>query len=466
MRYALTVFLLLTVVATAQAGDNLDFTLHKLDSGRPGPTILVIGGIQGDEPGGFSAAALLVSHYKITSGAVWVVPNLNFLSIIRCSRGVYGDMNRKFADLDPKDPEYAAVQKIKDIIKNPNVDAVLHLHDGWGYYSPNYVSEWQCPLRWGQSVIIDQDTIAAQRFGNLAELAETAAAAANVHLYEPDHAYHVKNTRTRELDDETAKEMSKTLTYFAIGNGKPAFGIEGSKNLAPPMRTYYHLRVIESFLQSFGVTFERTFDLGAPQVAEALRENVAVSFFDNKIFLDLRNARDRLNYIPLKKDSAVEYRPGSPIMALVSADKGLKVYFGNTNVTQLDPEYREFDSSIDHVAMDIDGARRDVPFGAVVDVAKAMRVEPSQDYRVNIIGFSRPGLVDEAGVSVGLPDLKTPYSVDKAGTIYRVEVYRGEKFCGMILAAFRKDPPPKLAKAGSDRLLRGLKKSGELDLGR
>jgi hypothetical protein len=466
MRYALTVFLLLAVAATARAGANLDFTLHKLDSGRPGPTILVVGGIQGDEPGGFSAAALLVSHYKITSGAVWVVPNLNFLSIIRCSRGVYGDMNRKFADLDPKDPEYPAVQKIKDIIRDPHVDAVLHLHDGWGYYSPTFVTEWQCPLRWGQSVIIDQDSVDSRRFGNLRELAETATQAANDHLYDPIHAYHVKNTHTRDLDSETAKEMSKTLTYYAIGSGKPAFGIEGSKNLPPPMRTYYHLRVIESFLHSFGVSFERTFNLGAPQVAEALQENVAVSFFDNKIFLDLRNARDRLNYIPLKKDSAVEYRPGSPIMALVSADKSLKVFFGNTNVTELDPEYREFDSSIDHVAMDIDGARRDVPFGAVVDVAKSLRVEPSTDYRVNIIGFSRPGLADEAGVPVALADLKTPYSVDKAGTIYRVEVYRGEKFCGMILAAYHGAAPAKMAKVADDKLLRRLKKSGQFDLGR
>jgi predicted deacylase len=91
----------------------------------------VVGGVQGDEPGGFSAAALLISHYKITSGAVWVVPNLNFLSIIRCSRGVYGDMNRKFAALDPGAPEYAAVPNIKKIITDPRVAAVRHLPAGW-----------------------------------------------------------------------------------------------------------------------------------------------------------------------------------------------------------------------------------------------------------------------------------------------------------------------------------------------
>jgi len=313
-------------------------------------------------------------------------------------------------------------------------------------------------------VIIDQDTTEARSFGDLKELADRAVAAANEHLYEPLHAYHVKNTHTKALDDETAKEMAKTLTFYAIGQGKPAFGIEGSKNLPPPMRSYYHLRVIESFLKSFGVEYERTFDLGAPQVAEALQSNVAVSFFDNKVYLDLRNARERLRYIPLKKDSAVEYRPGSPLLALVSADKSLKVYFGNTNVTELDPQFMEFDSSLSAVPMDIDGARREVAFGQVVAVRKDFRVEPGSDYRVNVIGFSKPGLGDEAGVTLTRAELKKEFSVDKAGTVYRVEVYKGEKFCGMILAAFTNESP-RMAK-GDDPLLQRLKQTREIELGR
>lgn len=193
------------------------------------------------------------------------------------------------------------------------------------------------------------------------------------------------------------------------------------------------------------MTFERTFDLGAPEVSAALQENVAVSFFGNKIFLDLRNARERLNYIPLKKDSAVEYRPGSPIMALVSADNRLNVFFGNTSVTQLDPEYLEFDSSIDRITLNVDGSRREVPFGSVVQVGQNFRVEPQAGYRTNVIGFSKPGLADEAGQALALADLRPNYSVDKAGTIYRVEVYREDKFCGMILVAFRADAPSPMA---------------------
>ena len=40
--------------ALGDARTNLDFTLHRLGPGG-GPVLLVVGGIQGDEPGGFSA---------------------------------------------------------------------------------------------------------------------------------------------------------------------------------------------------------------------------------------------------------------------------------------------------------------------------------------------------------------------------------------------------------------------------
>ncbi|MGD9209108.1 MAG: M99 family carboxypeptidase catalytic domain-containing protein, partial [Syntrophobacterales bacterium] len=100
----------------AMANEHFDFSLHKLEADRPGNTLLVIGGIQGDEPGGFNAASLLVTHYRIKKGNVWVVPNLNFISIIKRSRGVYGDLNRKFATIGNNDPEFDTISRIKEIL--------------------------------------------------------------------------------------------------------------------------------------------------------------------------------------------------------------------------------------------------------------------------------------------------------------------------------------------------------------
>ena len=112
----------------------LDFTVSRMGEGAP--AVLVVGGIQGDEPGGFSAAALLAVHYRFVRGTVWVVPNLNFLSIITRSRGDYGDMNRKFAELSPTDPDFHTVRRIQDIICSPEIKLVLNLHDGSGFYHP------------------------------------------------------------------------------------------------------------------------------------------------------------------------------------------------------------------------------------------------------------------------------------------------------------------------------------------
>ena len=80
------------------------------------PTLLVIGGIHGNEPGGYFSAAILAHYYTVDEGNLWIVPDLNRPSIQQNSRGINGDMNRKFADIDPNDPDIEAVQSIQSII--------------------------------------------------------------------------------------------------------------------------------------------------------------------------------------------------------------------------------------------------------------------------------------------------------------------------------------------------------------
>ena len=220
---------LLTLFAAfaVQAGGSLEFSLHKLESGRPGPTVLVVGGIQGDEPGGFHAASLLVTDYRVSSGSLWVVPNLNFESIIKRSRGVNGDMNRKFAALNEDDPDYAAVERIKALIKSPEIDFILNLHDGSGFYREKYVDKMHNPNRWGQSLIIDQEVLGSSRYAKVGDYARAVAQRVNGYLLSQEHSYRVRNTKTAEGD----AEMAKSLTYFAIRHGKPAMGLEASKSL-------------------------------------------------------------------------------------------------------------------------------------------------------------------------------------------------------------------------------------------
>jgi hypothetical protein len=422
----------LAIAKTVFASGDLDFTLHKLESGQPGATLLVVGGIQGDEPGGFNAASLLVTNYKIRKGSVWVVPNLNFISIIKRTRGVHGDLNRKFASIKHTDPELDTIEKIKAIILNDQVDVILNLHDGSGFYRPYYIDRMHNPRRWGQSIIIDQERIETERFGNLCEVASQVAANVNNNLYSEEHTYHVKNTRTGMGDEE----MSKTLTYFAIRNLKPAFGVEVSKSFMTPKRVFYHLQVIESYMDLFGIEFERGFKLSESSIRKAIKSDRKLAFYDRRIFLDVTDARKLLRYMPFKKGSEIIFTGSNPLMAIVGSGKNYRVYHGNARLTRIHSQYFEYDSSINSITMLVDSEEKKVNFGEMVDVDKSFLVVPREGYRVNVIGFKKTGVRNESGIPIGKSDVQKRFSVDKKGRTYRVEVYSKKKFSGMVMVNF------------------------------
>jgi len=443
---------LLFLASPAFASRHIDFTIHKMGSDRPGNTLLVIGGIQGDEPGGFNAAALLATQYKIKKGSVWVVPNLNFISIIKRSRGVHGDLNRKFAKIGRSDPEFDTISKVKRIILDEQVDLVLNLHDGSGFYRPTYMDRIRNPHRWGQSIIIDEEKIESVRFGELGEIAKQITAVVNRHLFSEEHAYHVKNTWTKLGD----MEMAKTLTYYAVRNQKPAFGVEVSKNFPTHKRAYYHLRVLEAYMELLGIEYERSFSLSASGVKGAIYDNVKLAFYDNRLFLDVTNARKRLSYIPLRRSAEIVYRPSNPLIALVESGEGYRVFHGNRRITRIYPQYFEYDFSTENINMQIDGEERKAAFGDMLGVQESFMIVPKNGYRVNVIGFKKSGISDESGVMIGQEDIMRRFSVDKDGNIFRVEVYKDDKFSGMVLVNFSDEQENLIASEPSNVSLFGL----------
>ncbi len=410
---------------------GLEFSLHKQDNGS-GNTVLVIGGIQGDEPGGFNAASLLVTHYRFSSGNVWVVPNLNFQSIVKRSRGIHGDMNRKFSTVARTDPDFAEVHRVKSIIRDPQVDYVLNLHDGSGFYRKRYLDKKHSPHRWGQSIIIDQEKISAPKNADLSSMAGRVAGIVNQNLFQPEHRIHVKNTRTADGN----VEMSKTLTWYAVGVGKPAVGLEASKELPTHLRAYYHLLGIEAYLSELGIEFDRDFDLVPTVVKRVIDNNVVVSFYQNRMLLDMRNARKNLRFVPLKKDASLDFEASSPLIAILNGGKGYRVNYGNRRVTYLQPQFFEYASSAPLLNMNIDGQHERIPLGSVVEVENQFRVHRQNGFRVNVIGWRKKGVRNEAGQDIRRRRITSRFSVDKGATTFRVEVYKGNKFVGMVLVRF------------------------------
>ncbi|TVO74833.1 M14 family metallopeptidase [Sedimenticola selenatireducens] len=428
----LTLLLLLLFTQSVLADDRLEFSLHKIDSGVPGPTILVVGGIQGDEPGGFHAASLLATDYQVTQGSIWVVPNLNFESIIKRSRGVYGDMNRKFARMKTTDPDYSEVERIKSLIRSPEVDFIFNMHDGSGFYRSQNIDSQHNPNRWGQSIIIDQEKLDTPKYSDVGTFAREVTEQVNQQLLSEEHRYHVKNTHTRQGN----AEMEKTLTYYAINNGKAAVGIEASKNLPTHERVYYHLNALEAFMQRLGIKFTRSFKLEPLLVKQTIDNNIRIALHENRLLLDVAEARRRINYLPMKRDARIEFTASNPLVAITSKGNGYHVNYGNRNLTFLHPQFFEYDTSLNAIDMHVDGSRSNVNLGSIVTVAEHFSVDPLEGYRINVIGWTRKGIDNEVGYEIKRDHISRHFSVDLSGTLFRVEVYHEEKFCGMVLVKF------------------------------
>lgn len=434
MRYFLFLLASFILSPTLQAGD---FSYHVLDSEAPGPTILVVGGIQGDEPGGFHAAALLATKYKVTAGKVLIVPNLNFKSILAVNRGGFGDMNRKFAEISEKDPDYAAVAFIKATILREDVSYVFNLHDGSGFYRPEATGNWALdPKRWGQSIVIDDTEVALKNggVGSLLNLATRVTQRVNGSLLKAPHAIRVKNTNTAAGD----LEMAKSLSYYAFTNGKQAVGLEASKDLPLEERAYYHLLMLESYMLELGLAFDRSFDLSAAGVATAMWEELSISFMDGRVSLNLgqNNGQMNLAVLPLSvnKKGEVKYITSNPLIALVKQKNGraYSVHYGNTRLTSITSFSTSPAASVTETApilISVDGKQKEAWLGSTVRVTNSFEIAPVSGYRFNVIG--KVGTTDE-GTPIFVKDLQKKWAINKQDT-YRVEMYRGTMLSGTFL---------------------------------
>ena len=421
------------LVASTVLGANTVMDFDFIKKGKDdNNTLLIFGGIQGDEPGGFVAASVLSTRYEITKGSVWIVPNLNFYSIIRRDRGPYGDMNRKFAYLPKTDPEYDMVQRAKDLIKNDRVKLVVNLHDGSGYYRHKFEDTSHSPKKWGQCSVIDQSEINVTKYGNLEEISTSIVEHVNKHLLKEEDRYHLHNTRTVEGD----KEMEKSLTYYAINHGKAAFGNEATKNLPTHKRVYYHLLALEKYMQTMGIEFKRKFDFTPQGVKDAINKDIFISLYDNKIKLPLSEVREKLNYIPITKDFKVKFEASNPLLTVLKSGDTYQIRYGNRRLSTLKADYMDYDESNATVELEIDGKVQKVDFGTIVDVEKNFLVKGSKDFRVNVIGFVGKNK-KETDIKIKHSNIIKKFSVDKAGSIFRVEYYKKKKFAGMILVKFK-----------------------------
>jgi hypothetical protein len=229
-------------------GTDHELHVYRIKGREPGKTLLLIGGIQGNEPGGFLSADLY-ADMELAKGNLIVVPRANFYSIVLNRRQVNEDMNRKFAHTTRDNYETKIVSILKQLISES--DCLLNLHDGSGFYRPRWESPMKNPMRYGQSIIADCASYTVPETGKvleLKEMAEEVIKEVNAHIANPEYKFRFNNHRTSHQDTLHA-EQRKSATYFAVFEcGIPAFGIETSKSLPLELKIRQHNHAINAFM--------------------------------------------------------------------------------------------------------------------------------------------------------------------------------------------------------------------------
>jgi hypothetical protein len=107
-------------------------------------TILILGGIHGNEPAGSRAILQFMNEIntnktKLNNNRLILIPHVNYcaLQINKRSVPLIGDLNRKF----PSNENYNE-NKLHPIIKQilnftKEADFIIDFHEGWGYYKEN-----------------------------------------------------------------------------------------------------------------------------------------------------------------------------------------------------------------------------------------------------------------------------------------------------------------------------------------
>ena len=256
-------------------GSDQEVNVYYLFGRETGPTMLIFGGIHGDESGGY----LTVDRYvglKCVKGSLMIVPRLNLYAILTKKRtGLSGrDMNRKFYPSEEnKDPDDKVAGLAKSLMDR--ADIILNLHQGHGFYSPVWIDKTRNPIRWGQCNTIDVPVLNLPdgRRLKLEHFAQGVVEKINSEIRDKRYYFHVNNTNTSS-HGSLHPEQRKSLTYYALtGKHKMAFGIEATNHCSLPQAIGYLTMAVNAMMKEAGIMAEAFPSASPAVIASELKRN-------------------------------------------------------------------------------------------------------------------------------------------------------------------------------------------------
>ncbi len=124
-------------------GTDQETAWHRIESGEPGPVVMVVGGMHGNEPAG-ARAAEQIRHWSLRRGELIVIPRTNVTGLRARIRFIPNespakrDLNRNFPKTNEQDETSGALaEAVWNLVKKCKPDWLLDLHEGSDFHQIN-----------------------------------------------------------------------------------------------------------------------------------------------------------------------------------------------------------------------------------------------------------------------------------------------------------------------------------------
>lgn len=195
------------------------------EAATPGPAVMVVGGIHGNEPAGALAAKKFLD-ISLLKGTLIVIPRANEQALIANQRTLpeIEDLNRAYPGKKDGTPAQQITYEIVQLMKKYQVSMVIDLHEGYAFNYENHqsVGETILPGKDDTSILLAMDAVEyinkniqedKKKFTVLANpIAGSTADYANTVLKVP--AFTVETSDKQPLEDRI--NFSFTIAKFLL----------------------------------------------------------------------------------------------------------------------------------------------------------------------------------------------------------------------------------------------------------
>ena len=251
-------------------GKSWQTAVYINDSDKPGPVVIVIGGVHGNEPAG-ARAAYQIRHWPIQKGKLIVIPQLNVAALDANTRFTPDaideekDLNRNFPYLGIAEHSRGEIAKeVWQFVVDQNPDWLFDLHEGYEFNVSHQPKSGQAKSV-GSTIICD----VSRQSG---AMTQRMLAAANQLVSDPDRQFVLKG-----------RGPKKTTLAAAVINvlDKPAMILETTHQFQRlPVRTRQHRAMMNAALRQLGMIDADCLHLMTP-AGDIKRQKSYVAVYDD-----------------------------------------------------------------------------------------------------------------------------------------------------------------------------------------